>query len=149
MSEPTPEFKIRLKEAFDALQIGRKFTFRRTFTEGDVSIFCGVSGDYNPYHIDDHFARESRFGRRIIPGLLTASMVTHIGGLLGFLASEMTFRYVAPVFVGDTVTCIVTIEEKNETKGSVKATALLNNQSGELVLKAEFKGIPGLVRLSQ
>ncbi|HUY78949.1 MAG TPA: MaoC/PaaZ C-terminal domain-containing protein, partial [Ktedonobacterales bacterium] len=82
-------FKQRLSAAFDEIAVGQTFTFRRTFTEGDVAIFCGVTGDYNPYHIDETFARESRFGRRIIPGLLTASMLTHLGGMIGFLATEM------------------------------------------------------------
>jgi len=49
MPEPIPEFKRRLREAFDELEVGRTFTFRRTFTDGDVVLFCGVTGDYNPY----------------------------------------------------------------------------------------------------
>ena len=87
----TPEFKQQLQTAFNSIQVGQTFIFRRTFTEGDVANFCGVTGDYNPYHIDDTFAQSSFFGRRIIPGLLKASMITHIGGLNGFLATEMHF----------------------------------------------------------
>ncbi|HVE99913.1 MAG TPA: hypothetical protein VNA27_01065 [Rubrobacteraceae bacterium] len=45
----TPEFKRQLREAFEEMSVGQTFTFRRTFTDGDVAIFCGVTGDYNPY----------------------------------------------------------------------------------------------------
>src|SRR5436853_6685442 len=123
MSNATPEFKQQLKEAFDAIEVGQVFTFRRTFTDGDVVLFCGVTGDYNPYHIDEQFIKSSWFGRRIIPGLLTSSMITHIGGMIGFLATEMSFQYIGAVFIGDTITCTVTFVEKNEEKKLLIATA--------------------------
>jgi 3-hydroxybutyryl-CoA dehydratase len=85
MPEATPEFQQRLREAFEALHLGQAFTFRRTFTNGDVALFCGVTGDYNPYHQDEAFARESWYGRLTIPGLLTGSMLTHIGASWAFL----------------------------------------------------------------
>src|SRR5215472_9157076 len=116
MAEATADFKQRLREAFDALHIGQTFTFRRTFTEGDVALFCGVTGDYNPYHLDDAFAGESWFGRRILPGLLTASMATHLGGMIGFLATEMRFEFLAPAYPGDTITCVMRFTERDEAK---------------------------------
>src|SRR2546430_13615529 len=79
MPEASPEFKQLLRDAFEHLEVGQTFTFRRTFTDGDVALFCGVTGDYNPYHLDEEFARGTWFGRRNIPGLLTASMLTHVG----------------------------------------------------------------------
>lgn len=149
MSEATPEFKERLREAFEELEVGRTFTYRRTFTEGDLAMFCGISGDYNPYHQDEQFARESWFGQRTLPGLLTASMMTHIGGMLGFLATEMSFEYLAAVYPGDTVTCTVTIADKNEEKRRMIGEAEFTNQEGALVLRASFSGFPGQVRLAR
>ncbi len=143
------EFDRLLRAAFDELALGQSFTFRRTFTDGDVTAFCGVTGDYNPYHVDDVFARLSWFGGRIIPGLLTASLLTHIGGLLGFLATEMHFRYLKPVSVGDTVTITVTITEKDEARRRVAGTASFVNQGGVEVLQASFSGFPRLVRLAR
>jgi 3-hydroxybutyryl-CoA dehydratase len=148
MPGATPEFKQQLKAAFDSIQVGQTFTFRRTFTEGDVGLFCGVTGDYNPYHIDQTFVESSWFGRRIIPGLLTSSMITHIGGMIGFLATEMHFYYVAPVYVGDTITCTVTFQEKDEEKRLLHATASCVNQDGVEVLQARFSGFPAQVRLT-
>jgi acyl dehydratase len=149
MPDATTSFKQRLREAFNELQLGQTFTFRRTFSEGDVALFCGVTGDFNPYHQDELFARESWFGRRIVPGLLTASMVTHIGGMLGFLAADMTFEYIAPVYIGDTISCFVTITEKAAEKRRVFAEAYAINQDGARVLTAHFSGFPAQVRLSR
>jgi 3-hydroxybutyryl-CoA dehydratase len=149
MPEATTEFKQQLRTAFNAIHVGQTFTFRRTFTEGDVALFCGVTGDYNPYHIDETFIQSSWFGRRIIPGLLTSSMITHIGGMIGFLASEMHFHYIAPVYIGDTITCTVTFNEKDEQKRLFRATASLVNQEGVEVLKSSFSGFPADVRLAR
>jgi len=149
MSEATPEFKQQLRETFDAIQVGQTFTFRRTFTEGDVALFCGVTGDYNPYHIDETFAQSNFFGRRNIPGLLTASMITHIGGMLGFLATEMHFSYIASVYIGDTITCTLTFTEKDVQKRLFHATASLVNQHGGEVLRAQVSGFPAHVRLAR
>ena len=108
-----------------------------------------MTGNYNPYPQDETFARESLYGKRTIPGFLTGSMLTHIGGLLGFLATEMAFEYLAPVFVGDTITCTVTIAEKNEEKRRIVASAGFVNQDDVEVLRASFSGFPGRVRLAR
>src|SRR5205085_5396501 len=149
MPDASPEFKQQLKAAFDSIRVGQTFTFRRTFTEGDVGLFCGVTGNYNPYHIDQIFAESSWFGRRIIPGLLTASMITHIGGMIGFLATEMEFQFVASVYIGDTITCTVTFTEKDEARRLVRAVATYINQDGTEVLLSRFSAFPAVVRLAR
>lgn len=149
MPQASDDFKRRVREAFDALAVGQPYTWRRTFTDGDVSLFCGVTGDLNPYHLDDTFAAESFFGRRIVPGLLTASMLTHIGGMIGFLATEMNFRYLAPVYVGDTITATVTFVAKDVVSRSVSGEARSVNQHGDEVLAATFKGFPADLRLAR
>lgn len=142
-------YKQRLAKSFDELADGAEFTFRRTFTEGDVALFCGVTGDYNPYHIDDTFVAESRFRRRIIPGLLTASMITHIGGMLGFLATEMSFHFTGAVYIGDTITCTVTMARKDDRPYTLRGEATFINQDGEDVLQAKFSGSASHVRLKR
>jgi 3-hydroxybutyryl-CoA dehydratase len=149
MAEATPAFKQQLKVAFEAIEVGQIFTFRRTFTQGDVALFCGVTGDYNPYHIDYLFLEESWFKRPIIPGLLTASMITHIGGMIGFLATTMHFEFASAVYIGDTITCTVTIAEKDEVKRLFQANAVFLNQHGVEVLRAQFSGFPAHVRLAR
>ncbi|NWF69503.1 MAG: MaoC family dehydratase [Chloroflexi bacterium] len=146
---PSPAFKVQLRAAFDSLHVGQTFVFRRTFTEGDLALFCGVTGDYNPFHMDDTFAAETWYGQRIVPGLLTASMLTHIGGLIGFLASEMQFEYLAPVYLGNTITCLCTIIEKDADKRRITLTATYSNQDGKEVLRARCAGFPAQVRLAR
>lgn len=148
MGDAQPEFKQRLRAAFDAIAVGQAFTFRRTFTEGDVALFVGVTGDYNPFHVDEEFARASWFGRRNIPGLLTASMATHIGGMLGFLATEMTFQFLKPVYVGDTITCVCTVEEKDEARRQIQCAVTYLNQDDVEVLRGSFCGFPSNIRLA-
>lgn len=147
MPDATPAFKQQLKDALAEIQVGQSYTYRRTFTEGDVALFCGVTGDLNPYHLDESFASQSWYGRRIVPGLLTGSMLTHIGGLLGFLAAEMAFEYRAAVYIQDTITCTVTFIEKDEARRRLVGSASYVNQEGAEVLRASFSGFPGQVRL--
>ncbi|HKV84957.1 MAG TPA: MaoC family dehydratase [Ktedonobacterales bacterium] len=149
MAGATDNFKQRVQAAFSQIQPGQIFTYRRTFTEADVALFCGVTGDFNPYHLDDTFARESWYGRRIVPGLLTASMVTHIGGMIGFLAMGMNFEYLLPVYPGDTISCTVTVMEKDTEKRLLVCEARYVNQDGAEVLRARFHGFPADIRLAR
>ena len=141
------EHRERLSMSFAELEAGRKFVYRRTFTDGDVALFCGVTGDFNPYHQDEVFAASTPFGRRIIPGLLTGSMLTHVGGLLGFLATEMHFEFLAGVYVGDTVTCTLTFVERDEQRRRFRAESTSVNQQGLEVLRGRVSGFPSQIRL--
>jgi acyl dehydratase len=76
-------------------------------------------------------------------------MITHIGGMIGFLAAEMHFHYVAPVYIGDTITCTVTFIEKDQEKRLLHAVASSVNQEGAEVLQARFSGFPAMVRLAR
>ncbi|MBO0858610.1 MAG: hypothetical protein J2P21_09115 [Chloracidobacterium sp.] len=93
------------------------------------------------------FACESWFKRRTIPGLLAAGMATRIGGMMGFLATEMTFQFLKPVHVGDTVTCVVTVTEKDEERRQFICAVSCSNQDGIEVLKGSLRGFPSSVRL--
>jgi 3-hydroxybutyryl-CoA dehydratase len=124
-------------------KVGKKSAFSRTFTEADVALFIGVTWDVNPLHTDDEYMKQTAFGRRIVPGLLTASMLTHFGGLWAFLAKDMFFEYVAPVYVGDTVTAIAEIVEEDAEKGWVRLVCRCENSEGEVVLRANISGFPG------
>ena len=135
-------FKQQLQAAYAAYEVGQVLTFRRTLTAGDVALFCGVSGDFNAYHIDESFARETWFGRRIVPGLLTASLGTYIGGQMGFLAQEMHFEFVAPVFFDDTITATVTVVGKDDEQRTLRCEVVYTNQAGETVVRGSFSGFP-------
>ncbi len=123
--------------------VGEKGVFTRTLTEGDVSLFIGATWDVNPYHTDASFAAQTPFQQRIVPGLLTASLLTHLGGLWAFLANEMSFEFLAPVYIGETITATAEVVEADEARGWVKLACLCTNQAGVDVLQAIVTGFPG------
>ena len=122
---------------------GARAAFSRTLTEADMALFIGVTWDVNPLHTDDSYAQKLPFGRRIVPGLLTASMLTHLGGLWAFLAQEMRFEFLAPVYVGETITAQAEVVEVDEGRGWVRLACKCSNQQGQEVLRAEICGFPG------
>jgi acyl dehydratase len=126
---------------------GTTFTVTRTFSESQVERFADLTRDYNPIHFDPRFIATKGFKARICHGLLVGGMVTEVGGQIGWLASGMNFRFKRPVYIGETVTCTVTITEVDE-KGRARADAVLVNQDGEVVLTAHLTGrIPGLAEI--
>lgn len=123
--------------------VGAKIAFTRTLTEADVALFIGVTWDVNPLHTDDSYVEALPFERRIVPGLLTASMLTHLGGLWAFLAQEMRFQFLAPVYIGDTITAEAEVVEVDGERGWLQMECRCTNREGQLVLQAEVSGFPG------
>lgn len=127
------------KKTIEGLSTGDHFFIKRTFTEQDMIRFGNITKDYNPVHYDDRFAKLKNFKKRICHGLLIGSMVTEIGGQIGWLGSDLSFSFKKPVYFGDTITCCFTIAG---IKGGVKALAevICRNQHGVVVLVATLKG---------
>ncbi|UCE83667.1 MAG: MaoC family dehydratase [Deltaproteobacteria bacterium] len=132
------------KRAIEGLEIGDTFSVSRTFTEQEVIRFADISRDYNPVHFDGRFAKVKNFDSSICHGLLIASLVTEIGGQIGWLASGMTFKFKKPVYFGDTIKCDFTITDIDE-RGRATAEAVFTNQSDIIVLESVITGIvPGV-----
>jgi 3-hydroxybutyryl-CoA dehydratase len=123
--------------------IGDKISFRRTLTEADVALFIGVTWDVNPLHTDDVYVSALPTQRRIVPGLLTASLLTHLGGLWAFMATEMKFTFIEPVYIGDTITAEAEIVALDPSSGKVTLDCSCTNSEGSEVLQAEVVGYPG------
>ena len=108
---------------FEDLQLGMEASFSKTVTEADVGQFAGITGDFNPVHVNEEFAEETRFQHRIAHGMLTGGMVSAVLGtrLPGagsvYISQEMRFR--APVYIGDTVTATVRVTELDAERGRV------------------------------
>ena len=125
------------------LKVGDTFTITKEVTDEAVRKFAEVSGDYNPIHLDDEFAAATMFGRRIAHGMLGASFISAV---LGYKMSErkivylsQNLRFIAPVFIGDTVTARATVREIREDKPIVTIETVCENQSGETVITGEGK----------
>ncbi len=121
------------------LREGSVVRFRRVFSERDLRAFGRLTRDYNPVHYELRFARRKGFPRRICHGMLVGSMVCEPGGQWAWLASGMSFHFLRPVYVGDTVTCELAIREL-DAHGRARAEAAFTNQRGELVMRGELRG---------
>ena len=132
------------QRTIQGLKVGDSFTVVRTFTEQDMLKFSEITRDFNPVHFDQRFSEVKKFKDRICHGLLVASMLTEIGGQIGWLASVMNFRFIKPVYFGDTIECSMRIVEIDEHQRA-RAQVIYRNQECSIVLEAELAGIlPGI-----
>src|SRR2546429_8528615 len=120
------------------MKIGDVLTWERTFTEEDVRLFARFSGDEGEHHLEP-----DQQGRLMVHGLLTATLPTKIGGDLNYIAREMTFEFIRPVFTGDTIHCETTITRFEHENGVINMSAswICRNQSGKTVLTGYTSGI--------
>ncbi|QQE75974.1 MaoC family dehydratase [Brevibacillus composti] len=121
--------------------IGQKASFGKTITEADLAQFAGISGDFNPIHIDSEYAKQTRFGQRIAHGMLTTSLLSGLLGMhlpgKGSVYLGQTLRFVKPVFIGDTVTAQAEVVQFDPDKGIMKLRTECLKQDGTLVLEGE------------
>ena len=131
------------KKAVAGLKEGDTFSVKRKFTKKPTESFGDITKDYNPVHYDTRFTEAKNLKGLICHGLLVASLITEIGGQIGWLASGMDFHFKKPVYFGDTITCSFTIIEINE-RGKARGEAVYSNQDDVVVLEAILTGIvPG------
>lgn len=122
------------------LKVGDTFSVTRQFTREDVMTFADVTWDYNPVHFDSRFSGAKHFKAPICHGLLVGSILTQVGGQIGWLASAMNFRFKRPVYFDETITCHFTITHIDENRRA-RAEAVYFNPEGSVVLEAELEGI--------
>jgi len=125
---------------FDELAVGMTAEFAKTITEADVMMFAGVTGDFNPVHIDAVAAAKTRFRGRIAHGMLSAGLISAaIANRLpgpGAIYLGQTLRFTLPVRIGDTVTATIAVTELLP-KRRMKLSTICTNQNGEKVLEGE------------
>ena len=125
------------------LKTGDTFTITRKFTEQDMLNFADITRDYNPIHFDNRFTRVKNLDDRICHGLLISSILTEIGGQIGWLAASMNFRFKKPVYFGETIQCKFTITDIDH-KNRAQAEAVFMNEDNDIVLETDLTGIlPG------
>lgn len=128
-------------KSIDELKVGEREEFTKTISESDIYLYAGVTGDLNPAHVDEEYARKTFFKTRIAHGMLVAGLVS---GVLGsrlpgpgtvYLRQEVNF--LAPVRIGDTVTASVEIVEILKDAKKVRLITKCVNQEGVTVLDGE------------
>lgn len=122
-------------------KVGDSAETTKKITEADIQAFAEVTGDHNPIHLDDEFAKSTRFGRRIAHGMLTASLISSV--LANKLPGEgsvylgQSLQFVAPVFPGDEVTVRITVKQIRDDKPILKLETICVNQHDQTVIRGE------------
>jgi 3-hydroxybutyryl-CoA dehydratase len=119
--------------------VGEEATFTRTFTQEDVQNFSKLSGDTNPIHLDENYARQTRFGGRIVHGMLVASLISSaLGTILPgpgcvYASQQLSFR--APARIGERLTARVRVSDWDAIKGRIiLATEVINDRNEQMIV---------------
>lgn len=127
--------------SYKDIHVGDQASFTKTIAESDIYQFAGITGDFNPLHVNAEFAKTSLFKERVAHGMLTAGFIsTTLGMKLPgtnsvYLSQNLSF--LAPVKIGDTVTSEVTVIEKLDAKKIIKLKTIVKNQHGVTVVDGE------------
>lgn len=130
---------------YEDYEIGDSAFHAKTVTEADVIIFAGISGDFNPLHVNAEFAKTQQFGKRVVHGCFSSALISAALGvkLFGpgalYISQKVDFR--KPVYIGDTLTAVATVKEKFTKKEGklkfLKVETNVYNQDDALVTEGE------------
>ena len=138
--------EVKRIEDFD---VGQHVTFTKTFTEDDMQRFIEITGDVNPLHVDEEFARRTQFGHRVLQGMLTASILSTMVGMLlpgtGAIYRSQTLRFLLPVYLGETVTAHFVVRSVDRAKHLLQIDAWIENEAGRRVIEGTCEA--GLLRM--
>jgi 3-hydroxybutyryl-CoA dehydratase len=130
----------------DEIQVGDSAEFGKTVTETDIYLYAGITGDFNPAHINEAYAQQSFFKTRIAHGMLTAGFISAVlANKLpgpGCIYLQQSMSFLAPVRIGDTITARVEAMEVNHQKHRVRFKTTCTNQDGKIVLDGEALVMP-------
>jgi 3-hydroxybutyryl-CoA dehydratase len=128
------------------ISVGDTARFTKTITQADVTLFAGITGDFNPLHVDHEHAKGTRFGQPVVHGALLAGLVSNVLGMQlpgpGALYASQSLAFKKPVFIGDTITAEVEVVEKVEEKNRVRFATRCLDQDGEIVASGESVLLP-------
>ena len=121
------------------MKVGDTASFSKTVSESDIYGFAGITGDFNPVHTNAQYAEGSRFGQRIAHGMLMSSFICTVLGTqlpgVGTIHTKQYLEFLAPVFIGDTVTVLLTVESLFNDNKSARLGCSIIKQDGTEVVK--------------
>lgn len=133
-------------KTYKELEIGDQGEFSKTVTERDIALFGETSGDVNPVHFDEAYASKTIFKGRVAHGMWSAGLIsTCIGTVMpgpGSIYLGQTLEFKLPARLGDTLTAVVTIDQKIDAKKLLVINCVVSNQNNEVVVIGEAKVIP-------
>lgn len=125
----------------DELEVGERAAFSKTVSESDIYLFAGITGDFNPVHVNQTYAESTFFKTRIahgilLAGFLSAVMANQLPGP-GAVYINQELHFIAPVFIGDTVTAQVEVLSIDGDANRVTLKTTCENQNGEMVIDGQ------------
>ena len=133
---------------YESLQVGDTFETTRFISEEDVLIFAEITGDDNPIHVDAEYAENTRFGHKIVHGVLLLGLISKVLGRdfpgHGSIAVSLSCRFLRPVRVGSEVRIEVKITEKLDKHKHVKGKTYVYNENNKMAIAGEATLIPPL-----
>lgn len=125
-------------KTIEEINVGDKDFTEKTITETDVYLYAGITGDFNPAHINQVYAEGTMFKRRIAHGMLTAGLISQVLGMKlpgpGTIYLSQELKFMKPVRIGDTIHAEVEVEEVIKEKNRVILKTTCKNQDDEIVL---------------
>ena len=128
------------------MKIGDSASFTKTISETDVYLYAGISGDFNPAHVNQTEAEKGMFGKRIAHGMLSAGLISAVLGTLlpgpGTIYMGQALRFTKPVAIGDSITATATVAELIPEKNRAILDTVCTNQNGDVVIKGKATVMP-------
>jgi len=128
-------------KTIDELSIGDQASFSKTISETDIYLYAGITGDFNPAHINEAYAQTTAFKTRIAHGMLIAGFISNLLGTRlpgpGTIYMSQDLKFLAPVAIGDTITATVEVIDILTEKKRVRLKTTCMNQKGTIVLDGE------------
>ncbi len=133
---------------FDDLEVGQKACLKKTITDEDLTHFIAITGDENPLHVDDGFAKKTFFGQRIAHGMLSAALFSTLVGMhlpgTGAIYRSQTLEFLEPVFIGDKLCAWFEIVSMDHQAELITIKSWIENQDKKIVIKGQV--VAGLLR---
>ncbi|RJP87110.1 MAG: MaoC family dehydratase [Desulfobacteraceae bacterium] len=128
-------------KTIEQIQVGDRAEFAKTVSESDIYQYAGVTGDFNPAHINEHYAAGTFFKTRIAHGMLSAGFISNVVGNQlpgpGAVYIRQNLNFLAPVRIGDTITAIAEVTTVQLEKNRVTLNTRCINQAGTVVIDGE------------
>ncbi len=137
----TPADRSIISLDFATIEVGQSAELSHKITQADMETFAKLTGDFNPIHLDDDYARESRFGKRVVFGMLTASFLSTMVGMMlpgkGALWLSQSLRFTRPAFVNDVVRVHATVKQKSPATRTLILETQIYNQHNKLLIDGQ------------
>ena len=135
-------------KSINEIKIGDTASFQKTISESDIYLFAGITGDFNPAHVNSEESKKNIFGKRVAHGMLIASFICPVLGMqlpgTGTIHLGQELKFVKPTFIGDTIKAVLKVVEIIKEKNIIILETVCLNQNKEIVMEGKATVRPPL-----